>query len=389
MRHATLHDGFDPVTGLDWAELCPPEYERWCYGGGKGRAPRAPDPAETARAQAAANREATLAGLETGMVNQRTPFGDLTFSEIGTTDRGNPRFEAVQTLPEDQMRQIELLNQAGIRFGETANRQLGAASEGLAQPIDFASLGPAPTFDEGTRVDAANQIMARLQPQINQDRAALETQLASQGIQRGTEAFRNAMRPFNQQLTDTRLAADIQGGAEAARQFSLGQTARNAALNELVQQRQIPLNETLALLSGTQVRGPQFITPPSANFDAPDIMGATFAANQIEQQRAAQQAASQQALMGGLFGLGGSLISGAGLAGGFPALFGMSDRRLKRDIARIGALANGLPVYRYNYVWGGESAGVMADEVRAVMPDAVVRVGEYDAVDYGKVLQWA
>jgi hypothetical protein len=54
--------------------------------------------------------------------------------------------------------------------------------------------------------------------------------------------------------------------------------------------------------------------------------------------------------------------------------FGPSDRRLKHDIELLGRLDNGLGFYRFAYN-GSDKAwvGVMAQEVQAVMPDAVVR----------------
>lgn len=56
-----------------------------------------------------------------------------------------------------------------------------------------------------------------------------------------------------------------------------------------------------------------------------------------------------------------------------------SDRRLKRDIHRIGTL-KGVPLYRFKYLWSDQVyEGVMADEVR---PEARINIGGYLAVDY-------
>jgi hypothetical protein len=51
-----------------------------------------------------------------------------------------------------------------------------------------------------------------------------------------------------------------------------------------------------------------------------------------------------------------------------------SDRRLKTDLVRIGMHPLGFGIYRFKYLWS-ESAyrGVIAQEVLAVLPDAVVR----------------
>jgi endosialidase-like protein len=51
-----------------------------------------------------------------------------------------------------------------------------------------------------------------------------------------------------------------------------------------------------------------------------------------------------------------------------------SDVRLKRDIVQIGQLANGLPIYRYRYLWDDALyVGVMAQDIAATVPEAVVR----------------
>ncbi len=71
----------------------------------------------------------------------------------------------------------------------------------------------------------------------------------------------------------------------------------------------------------------------------------------------------------------------------------MSDRRAKEEIVRIGDHPLGIGLYLFNYraefrdAWGhGRQFGVMADEVEAVMPDAVsVHANGYQVVDYGKL----
>lgn len=103
-------------------------------------------------------------------------------------------------------------------------------------------------------------------------------------------------------------------------------------------------------------------------------------------------------LAGGLGGAAsgaaiGSMLGPWGTAGG-AAIGGLmgafSDRRLKRDIERIGTrLANGLPLYRYRYVWDDPQVsriGVMADEVSGVAPWAVWRdPSGFDKVDYSAI----
>jgi hypothetical protein len=104
-------------------------------------------------------------------------------------------------------------------------------------------------------------------------------------------------------------------------------------------------------------------------------------------------------------GLMGQLQGGQGIQGqqgvnGFgqllqlgmtgAGLWAMSDRRLKRDVTRIGELPSGLPVYTYRYVWDADApvwrVGVMADEAQEVIPHAVAEhESGYLMVDYAYV----
>ena len=81
-----------------------------------------------------------------------------------------------------------------------------------------------------------------------------------------------------------------------------------------------------------------------------------------------------------------NILGSAGQAAAF-----ISDRRAKQDIERVGTLPNGLGVYTFRYIWDDPKTyiGVMAQEVLNVMPEAVSRIGDYLAVDYGMVLEGA
>ena len=70
-----------------------------------------------------------------------------------------------------------------------------------------------------------------------------------------------------------------------------------------------------------------------------------------------------------------------------------SDRRLKQDIVRVGTHALGIGLYLYRYrpalharFGSGRRLGVMADEVEAVLPEAVVvQADGYRHVDYARL----
>lgn len=77
-------------------------------------------------------------------------------------------------------------------------------------------------------------------------------------------------------------------------------------------------------------------------------------------------------------------VLGTGL--GVASLFGKSDRRLKRDIEKIGSM-KGLGIYRFRYLWSDDFyEGVMADEVAKIFPQAVIRGADgFLGVIYGLI----
>ena len=73
------------------------------------------------------------------------------------------------------------------------------------------------------------------------------------------------------------------------------------------------------------------------------------------------------------------------LAGGIGNLlkYWPSDMRLKEDIAPVGALFDGTPVYGYRYKGApAYHIGLMAQDVEKITPHAVVEINGYKAVDY-------
>lgn len=91
--------------------------------------------------------------------------------------------------------------------------------------------------------------------------------------------------------------------------------------------------------------------------------------------------------------IGGNAVQGAGsaLASGASNIMAMfSDERLKENIEPVGELYDGTNVYRYRYKGDPTPRiGVMAQEIEKVRPDAVVEVGGWKAVDYGRATDLA
>ena len=171
----------------------------------------------------------------------------------------------------------------------------------------------------------------------------------------------------------------------------LGNEARKQQIAELLTLRNQPINEITALMSGGQVTQPNFITTPRTGIEGTDIAGITQQGFNNQMGLYNQQLAQQNAMMGGLFGLGGAALMGpfgGALGPGMKTASGwaLSDRRVKTDIKKVGKLDSGLPIYKYRYKGGGlQQLGVMAQDVEKVQPEAVADIGGVKAVDYAAV----
>ena len=280
-------------------------------------APPAPDPAATARAQATANRETAITQFGLNAVNQYTPYGNLEYAQAGTWADGTPRFTATQTLSPSEQEALNLSNQAQSLYGNAAVRQLGAVQDQLGRPFQFDPGAYGDTAMGRNAVESA--LMQRLQPQLDRDRAAMETRLANQGIMLGSEAYRNAMSDYEQQVADQRLAIVGAAGQEENRMAAL----RQQRLQEQLALRGQPINEATALLTGQMVGSPSFVNTPQTNVAPTDYLGA------VQMQQAAQQAAfnqrsqNYQTQLSGLYGLGSAALGGWA-RGGFGGFGGQS-----------------------------------------------------------------
>ena len=210
------------------------------------------------------------------------------------------------------------------------------------------------------------------------------------------QGIRNQL--FGESVTGAQL-----GNQASAQNLALQQqllqnqnAARLQALSEAQGIRGNQFNELMSLLGMQQVQQPGL-----NNFFAPsqvDVLGANALNQQALQNQFNADVGQANAFNTGLFGLGGALI-GAPAGGFFSGLFGnpiatgiggaaagnaiqRSDRRLKRNIKRIGTV-KGYPWYEFEYLWGEKGQGVMSDEVPG---EFVSQRDGFDMVDYGRLL---
>jgi hypothetical protein len=343
---------------------------------GLGPAPSAPAPpdyAAAARETAAGNLSAAQTATAANRVNQVTPYGNLTYSESGTDSRGNPIWTATQSLSPAQQQILDYQNQTSIGLGRLSGQGLGYVENMLNTPFDTSAL---PTTGFNPSQSYQDAYMQRLQPQIQQGQEQLQQRLANQGIGIGSEAYDRAMMQQQQRENDLLLGATTQG-------FGVGQQARQQALQEQAYLRNEPLNTLSAVRTGAQVQGPQFVnSAQQATTGGADILGASQMGYNAQMGDFNQRQAAQQNFNQGLMGLG---------AAGIMA----SDIRTKENIKQIAWMPNGLPVYTYEYkkefkdhplAGHGTHTGVMAHEVEAMYPNAVITLDNgYKAVDYGQL----
>lgn len=192
---------------------------------------------------------------------------------------------------------------------------------------------------------------------------------------------------FNQSQQQ-RFAQDQQAAAlnNATRSQAYNEEAANATLNNSARQQQIseatylrnlPLNEIAALLgTGSPVANPSFQPVSQVGVAAPDYQGLVQNNYNAKMNAWQQQQASRSSMLGSIFGLAGSVGAAA-----------ISDRRFKRNIKRVGTLANGLATYTFNYVGSRlQQFGVMAQDALKIVPEAVGRLANGVLyVDYAKV----
>src|SRR6187399_2582623 len=164
--------------------------------------PQPPNPYQTAAAQTGTNVGTGVANAFLNNVNQVTPQGNLSYDVTGNyswTDPSTgstyqiPRFTATQTQT-PMARDIEAQNNASkLTLARTGATQAGKVEGILNTPFDpgsdiTRSYGPEDNFSaDRQRVEDA--MMARLNPQLQKDRAGIEQRLADQGIRYGSQAY--------------------------------------------------------------------------------------------------------------------------------------------------------------------------------------------------------
>jgi hypothetical protein len=303
--------------------------------GSKSDAPPAPDYIGAAYAQGAANVDAARASAKLSNPNVYTPYGSQTVTYNGdvptVTQSLTPTSQ--RTLDAQQAVQYQLANlgQKGTNIaGSVLDKPFNFGGPAVQTSLDLSNIAKMP-INAGTTGQQA--IMARLEPSLQKQRTSTETQLINQGLRPGTEAYNNAIQLLGQQENDARqqavlqglnldIGSNAQGFNQALQGGQFGNVAQQQALAEAIQQRQMPLNEISALMSGSQIQNPQFGAYAGSNVAPPPIANATAQQGAYAQNAYNQQVAQDNALTSGLFSLGGAALGVPSIGKGVGKAFG-------------------------------------------------------------------
>src|SRR4051812_17287200 len=201
-----------------------------------------PDPKVTADAQAGMNRDTATATQLTNMTNQVGPDGSLTYGQTGTNSYVGadgrtvtiPQFTATTSLSPTGQKAFDLgeqtkINLAGI--GKDQSAKIGGI------------LGTNVNLNNDAVESRLMQLGSkRLDPRFAQSDEALRTRLTNQGIMPGSQAWNAEMRAAGETKND------------AYNQLLL--TGRGQSIDEILTERNQPIKEIAALMSGSQIDQP-------------------------------------------------------------------------------------------------------------------------------------
>ncbi len=253
------------------------------------KAPPAPDPLKTAQAQTGMNIDTAIAQQLVNMTGQNTPDGSLSYDQSGytsfTDSNGKtyqiPKYTANQTLSAGQQELYDIGMGTQKNLAQMGQDQSAKIASLLSQPLDI--------NNEDTEARLYELGSKRLDPQFARDEEALRTRLVNQGVRVGSDAYNAEMGQFDQRRNDARNQLLLSG--------------RGQAVQEQLTERNAPINEISALMSGSQVSQPNFTGTPQSGVSGTDyagLVGQKYAADTANYQQKVQQ---QQAALGGLFGL--------------------------------------------------------------------------------------
>jgi len=215
-----------------------------------------------------------------------------------------------------------LANQAiaqNFSQGSQAQQQQNAAQQQAFQQRiqsgEFGNQAQLASFGMGLQSqDQQNQAAAVNQQMLNAQ-TELQAQLRSQGFSeaQASQAAKNTAMQQNYANQQTQQQSKNQAVAQQFNQnlqaSQFWNAAQQQAMSQAIQQRQLPLNEITALMSGQQIQNPSYQAYQGASAQPGDIQAATGAQAGWDQNIYNQQVAQRNAMIGAIGGLAGAAAS--------------------------------------------------------------------------------
>lgn len=255
--------------------------------------PSVPNAGDVANQQTQYNTAAAQAQQKGNMISQQTPYGALTY----TSDPNSPSGYAANVSLSPEQQQLLNTRQGTQQTLGTAGNQLAGSSAGMySRPYD---LNAATGQTAGLLNDWSERYVS---PIFKQQQSNKDAELYNQGLSPGSAAWDNAQN----------LLARNQG--DVRNQYL--QQNEGQAFNQTLQNYQLPLQTTAALMTGSAPQSPAFQQTPTAQIQPANYTGA------VQNQFNAQQQQYNN-MIGGIGQIGG-IVGGSLLGSGLTGMFGGS-----------------------------------------------------------------
>lgn len=246
------------------------------------KSPKKPEPLNVGAVTQQANTQNTANAFQNASfnrINQQDAFGNtLNYQQNGTDAQGNPIFSANQQLGQ---------------YGQQAAGGLA----GLGQQY-FQNAGNRPDMGSQAAFDQAYQYAtANLEPRFQRTTEATDNRLRNQGLDPTSEAYRSQMNDVALQQNEARnnLVTGLQN-----QMFTQGLQNRQQQMSELQP----------GVAASSQFMQPNLVNTPQVGVQNVDVAGLNQAAKADEYKNYQADVAQRNAMLGGLAGIGGSLIGG-------------------------------------------------------------------------------
>ena len=222
-------------------------------------------------------QEAIMRRLEPNLARQRTSTETQVINQ-GLRPGTEAYDNAARILGEQEN---DLRSQAAL---QGLNLDIGANQQGFTQAVQGGQFANAADLAEFSARQQAQQA---------------ENQAIAQNYGQGMTA------------SQAQNAIEAQRYNQARQLAEFGNTAQQQALAQALTQRQLPLNEISALMSGSQIQNPQFAAYQGQNIAPPPIANATAQQGAYNQNLYNQQVGTYNTNVAGLYNLGGAGVRAA------------------------------------------------------------------------------